>query len=279
MVMLYLILFVVLAISSFNSNGFGVGADTTYLVVNSSGNTFVGWQWQAGKGSTSSNTNGSITSTVSASTTAGFSIVTYTGRSTAGQTVGHGLNNAPSLIIIKSRTDTSYWFVYHSSLGNTQYVLLKTNDAANTDSTAWNNTSPSSTVFTLGNNANLNSSANNHVAYCWAQIPGFSAFGSYTGNGSATGPFIYTGFQPKFILIKVTSTTGDWYIFDSSRSGYNSASNTLFADTYSVETSATSLNILSNGFQIASATFINTSSATYIYATFAANPFKYSNAF
>ena len=265
-------------LNSFNSNGFGLGFDTSYLVVNSNGNTFVGWQWQAGAGTSGSNTNGSITSTVSASTTAGFSVVTYTGTGTAG-TIGHGLGVAPSMIIVKSRSATGDWPVYHSSIGNGSYVLLDTTAASAASSTIWNATSPTSSVFSVGINTVSNTVSVTYVAYCFTPIAGFSAFGSYTGNGSATGPFIYTGFQPKYLLVKRTDSTSDWYIWDSVRNTFNIVTNTLLADTSGAETSASSVNILSNGFQCVSSTVVNASGGTYIYAAFASNPFKYSNAF
>ena len=236
------------------------------------------WQWQAGAGTSGSNTNGSVTSTVSASTTAGFSVVTYTGSGTAG-TIGHGLGVAPSMIIVKSRSATGDWPVYHSSLGNGSYVLLDTTAASAASSTIWNATSPTSSVFSVGINTVSNTVTVTYVAYCFTPIAGFSAFGSYTGNGGTTGPFIYTGFQPKYLLVKRTDSTSDWYIWDSVRNTFNIVTNTLLADTSGAETSANSVNILANGFLCASTTVVNVSTGTYIYAAFASNPFKYANAF
>jgi hypothetical protein len=173
-------------VTSFNSNGFTVGDDAG---VNSNGNTFVAWQWRASNATAVSNTAGSITSSVSASTTAGFSIVTYTGTG-ANATVGHGIGVAPSMVIVKNRTSGSgdVWLVQHSSLGPTKYIILNRTDAVGTASTPWNNTAPTSSVFSIGTLADVNTSTNIYVAYCFAQISGFSAFGSYTGNGSADGP-------------------------------------------------------------------------------------------
>ena len=262
-------------LTAFNSNGFTLGTDTNY---NNTSATYVGWQWQAGAGTSGSNTNGSITSTVSANTTSGFSIVIYTGSGTAG-TIGHGLGVAPSMIIVKSRSATGDWPVYHSSLGNGSYVLLDTTAASAASSTIWNATSPTSSVFSVGINTVSNTITVTYVAYCFTPIAGFSAFGSYTGNGSATGPFIYTGFQPKYLLVKRTDSTSDWYIWDSVRNTFNIITNTLLADTAGAETSASSVNILSNGFQCVSTTVVNVSTGTYIYAAFASNPFKYANAF
>ena len=261
-------------VSAFTSSGFSIGSSTS---INNSSSTYVAWQWKA-NGSGSSNTNGSITSTVSANTTSGFSVVTYTGTGTAG-TIGHGLGVAPSMIIVKSRSAVGDWPVYHSSVGNGSYTLLDTTAASASSSTIWNATSPTSSVFSVGINTVSNTVTVTYVAYCFTPIAGFSAFGSYTGNGSATGPFIYTGFQPKYLLVKRTDSTSDWYIWDSVRNTFNIVTNTLLADTAGAETSANSVNILANGFLCASTTVVNVSTGTYIYAAFASNPFKYANAF
>lgn len=261
-------------LTAFNSNGFTIGSDAGY---NTSGNSIVGWQWQAGQGSTSSNTNGSITSTVSVNTTAGFSIVTYTGTG-ANATVGHGLGVAPSFIICKNRGTTQDWAIYHSSLGNTQFLIFTT-ATAGTSSAYWNNTSPTSSVFTVGTQNRVN--ANTMVAYCWAEITGFSKFGSYAGNGSSDGTFIYLGFRPKFIMVKKTSATGNWEIFDSSRNTSNLTNLQLLPNLSNAESTSTTgvCDLVSNGVKWrGSGGDENASGATYIYAAFAENPFKYSNA-
>jgi hypothetical protein len=262
---------------SFNSNGFTLGAGdfSNYL----SGNS-VAWQWQAGQGSSSSNTNGSITSTVSASTTAGFSVVTYTGTG-VNATVGHGLGVTPAMIIIKGRNTVSNWVAWHSSFSGTGYILLNSTGAQSSGATIWNSTLPSSSVFSVGTNLSVNESGDPKVAYCFAQILGFSSFGSYTGNGATTGPFIYTGFQPKLVIVKNTSAVGSWMMLDTTRSPYNLQNNELYAESSSAEaTGGTRWAILSNGFQITNTgTSVNTSGNTYIYMAFASNPFKYSNAF
>jgi hypothetical protein len=272
---------------SFNSNGFTLGQDSSANSNSSGGPTYVAWQWKA-NGSGSSNTNGSITSTVSASTTAGFSIVTYTGSGTAG-TIGHGLGIAPSMIIVKSRSATGDWPVYHSSIGNGSYVLLDTIAISATSSTIWNATSPTSSVFSVGINTLSNNVTTTYVAYCFAPIAGFSAFGSYAGNASgATGSqFIYTGFQPKFVLVKVYGPTGGggaWTLFDSTRSPYNLGAVRLQPQSSAVEgsTSPEGINFLSNGFQLVGDFNFGDTNGTgynYIYMAFASNPFKYSNAF
>jgi hypothetical protein len=258
-------------LTAFGTGGFTVGTNTDY---NNLSATYVGWQWQAGQGTTSSNTSGSITSTVSVNATAGFSVVTYTGTA-ANATVGHGLGVAPSMIITKNRDSSTAWWVYHASLGNTKYIVLNTTAAEVTSSSAWNNTSPTSSVFSLG--AANPSNANQDVAYCWSEIAGFSKFGSYTGNGSTDGTFVYLGFRPKFILFKQSSSAGnDWYIFDSVRSTYNVATNRLFPNSSAAEaTNFNTLDILSNGWKFRDSNSAwNGSGSTYIYMAFAENPFK-----
>jgi hypothetical protein len=264
------------SMSAFNSNGFSVVSDA---VVNSSGQTYVGWNWKAG-GTAVTNTAGSISSQVSANTTSGFSIVTYTGNGTNGSTIGHGLGVTPSMIIVKSRsTAGTDWPVYHASLGATGIVALDATLAFTVISTPWNNTAPTSSVFTVGTSGDTNISARTYVAYCWAPIAGYSAFGSYTGNGSADGTFIYLGFRPKFFLWKVSSTTGSWGIIDTSRDTYNVSGKELFPNNSNAEASYTIADILSNGIKMRN-TFADTngSGSTYIYAAFAENPFKYANA-
>jgi hypothetical protein len=258
-------------LTAFNSNGFTLGTDANY---NGSGRTFVGWQWQAGQGSTSSNTNGSITSTVSVNASAGFSVVTFsTPLVYTNATVGHGLGVTPAMFIVKNRNGAANinWNVYHQSLGNTQAIYLNLSNAATTSSTFWNNTSPTSSVFTVG--ANLYNSSD-MVAYCWTPIAGYSAFGSYTGNGSTDGPFVYLGFRPRFILFKATNNAQDWVVYDSARDTYNSVSNYLFPNSSAAEASFANTNFLSNGFKLVSSVSLNYSGYTYIYAAFAENPFK-----
>jgi hypothetical protein len=275
--------------TAFNSNGFTVQDNgTTNQGTNAPGATFVGWQWKA-NGSGSSNTNGSITSTVSANTSAGFSIVTYTG-SGAAATVGHGLGVAPSMIIIKDRDNGGYdWNVYHASLSSptTLKLYLNTTDAENnggTNSGTWNSTAPTSTVFSLGTFLNVNKSGDKFVAYCFAPIVGYSAFGSYTGNGSTDGPFVYTGFRPKFVMVKCSSSSqggnADWRMYDTSRDPYNIVSNVLYANLSNAEGSAPDMcDIVSNGFKIKNTSSgQNANGATYIFVAFAESPFKYANA-
>ena len=241
--------------------------------------------WKGGNG-TSSNTSGTITSTVSVNTTAGFSVVTYTGTG-ANATVGHGLGVAPKMIIVKDRGTTDVWMVYHSSLGATKYIVLNLTSAAATLSTVWNNTEPTSSVFSVGTVADTNRNTFNLVAYCFAEIAGFSKFGSYTGNGSTDGPFVYLGFRPKFVIFKDYSNAHSWIMVDSSRNTYNVAGDYLRAEstaaenaTYSVANN-TAVDFLSNGFKLRNAgvnSGENNGSSNYIYMAFAENPFKNSNA-
>jgi hypothetical protein len=265
-------------LSSFNSNGFTVGTTSSSPnTLNESGVTFVGWQWKGG-GTAVSNTSGSITSSVSANTTAGFSVVTYTGNGTNGATIGHGLGVALQMLIVKKRSASNSWRVWHTSIPNTNYLELDTTVASQSGTDQWNSTSPSSTVFTVGTSGSTNSSGATFVAYCFAAVAGYSAFGSYTGNGSADGPFIYTGFRPRFVLYKITSAINDWEITDSSRNGYNGYSGILFPDLSNAEGSYTSNGILllSNGFKFNGPTGsgANGSGQTYIYMAFAEVPFK-----
>jgi len=260
-------------LTAFNSNGFTLGASTTY---NNTGATYVGWQWQAGQSSGSSNTSGTITSTVSVNTTAGFSVVTFTANGVTGATVGHGLGVAPKFMIVRARnTAQGIWPVYHASIGNTGYLALNTTAATTTNIGMWNNTSPTSTVFTIGDPGFLWGSGFTYVAYCWSEIAGFSRFGSYTGNGSTDGPFVYTGFRPKFIMYKRTDATQSWILMDTSRSPYNVADKFLGANFADSEYTGTILDMLSNGFKVREAgTQTNANGGTYIYMAFAENPFK-----
>jgi len=264
-------------LSAFTSSGFTVISD---IGVNTSGGTYVGWQWKASN-TTASNTNGSITSTVSVGATQGFSVVTYTGTG-ANATVGHGLGVAPQMIIVKCRSNASTnWTVYHTSLGNTGYIYLNLTNAAGTGySGFWNSTSPTSSVFSLGSDVDgyVNGSGRTNVAYCVASVAGFSSVGSYTGNGSTDGPFIYLGFKPRWFMSKRSDTAGnDWVIMDTSRDTYNASQKQLYANSSIAEevNSVYDRDFLSNGIKIRTSTAsANASSSTYIYMAFAENPFR-----
>jgi len=254
-----------------------MAVETTYTAP--SGNS-VGWVWNANTAAVTNNT-GSITSQVSANTTAGFSVCTFA--AAASSTFGHGLGVAPSMVIFRGRTDpTNGWLVYHASLGPTQFIQLSSTGVAGTNATVWNNTAPTSSVVTIGSGATF-ANYGNCVAYCFAAIAGYSAFGSYTGNGSTDGPFVWTGFLPRFVLFKnTTDGTVNWFIFDSARNTYNSVNGGLCPSNNGSENVSTALNmdLLSNGFKLRNTNNSqNVSGNVYIYAAFASSPFKNSLAF
>ena len=267
-------------VSAFTSSGFSIGSSTS---INRSSSTYVGWQWKA-NGSGSSNTAGSITSTVSASTTSGFSIATYTGNGTSGATVGHGLGATPSMIFVKARSAGIYdWRVYHISLTAGYFIPLNNTDAQTQGSTNDRGYigSVSSSTFTLTtgviNSDGVNGSGVTYVAYSFAPIAGYSAFGKYTGNGSADGPFVFTGFRPAFVMMRRIDSTSNWGILDSSRNLYNLTNNTLYPNGSFAEDTLTQADLLSNGFKLrGTGNTSNTSGGTYIYMALASNPFKYS---
>ena len=259
-------------INSFLTDGFSVGNNAD---INGNGQTHVGWNWLGANG-TASNTDGSITSTVSANTTSGFSIVKYTGNDTAGATVGHGLGAVPKMIIVKRYTDVRSWPVYHHSLGNSNKLYLDLNYAS-ASSTNWNSTTPDSSVFTISEASDVNGGggASDYIAYCFADIKGFSKFGSYTGNGNADGSFIYTGFKPAFLIVKRTDDIGGFKQFDNKRNTFNSLDKNLSADSNSAEDSGSDrLDFLSNGFKIrtTSGAYGGASGGSYIYMAFAEAP-------
>jgi len=257
---------------SFDSTGYTA---LSTAGVNQNGNRHVAWNWLAGSSQAgSSNTDGSITSTVSANTTSGFSMVTYTGTG-ANATVGHGLGSAPKMMLIKHLNTTNHWRVYHNSLGATNVIYLNLTDATDTGqgSVNFNNTAPTSSVFSLGTNAGVNASGGTYVAYCFAEKKGFSKFGSYVGNGNADGTFIYTGFKPSLLIRKRTDASNDWYINDNKRAGYNPQNNYLFPNSTQIESALQRFDFLSNGFKIRTTdTGDNASGGTYIYMAFAENP-------
>jgi len=264
-------------LTSFDSDGFSLGNNAS---VNSATSTFVAWNWLASN-TTASNTDGSITSTVSVNTTSGFSIVSYTGNGTAGATVGHGLGVAPKMIIAKVRSTTEDWPVYHASLGATKYVKLSSTGASETETSIFNDTEPTSSVFSLGTQNKINMNTQTFIAYCFAEKKGFSKFGSYTGNGSTDGTFVYTGFRVGWVMIKRTSGTDGWVIYDNKRETFNVHNLILDANTSNPEEDVSAYNtldILSNGFKCrggssGSGTATNQSGGSYIYMAFAENPF------
>ena len=260
-------------LSSFDSDGFSLaGGGTSIDAVAGGARNYVAWNWLASN-TTASNTDGSITSTVSANTTSGFSIVSYTGTG-VNATVGHGLGVAPSMIIVKRRSgDPGDWRCYHKSLGETYLIRLNLTNAALVNP-SWNDTAPTSSVFSIGTNGDVNTSGGNHIAYCFAEKKGFSKFGSYVGNGSTDGTFVYTGFKPAFVIVKRASGVDNWLMWDNKRNTSNATVNTLRPNTSEVEnTSAYPIDFLSNGFKNRGISgHHNTSGETYIYMAFAENP-------
>jgi len=256
-------------LTSFDSDGFTLGSGNP---ANQNTINHVAWNWLAG--TTASNTDGSITSSVSANTTAGFSIVSYTGNNTAGATVGHGLSQEPDVMIFKNRSDgTTAWCVYHSAKGTSGTGRLNATNAFG--DTTFITTTPSSSVFTLTNTTIVNGSSNSIIAYCFAEKKGFSKFGSYTGNGSTDGTFVYTGFKPAFVIQKRYSSIGSWYLWDNVREPSNVVTKRLVANTTAAEASNyNTLDFLSNGFKFRDTNNEwNGSGDSYIYMAFAKHPF------
>jgi len=264
---------------SFNTDGFTVGEDGSNNATNDDGNTFVAWCWKAG-GVGVANTDGSINSTVSANQTAGFSIVSYTGTGSVG-TVGHGLGKRPKVVIVKDRNGDTNWPVFFDGISNNTNSILSL-DLSNATATAgnfFNGGDTTTTTFPLGTgDGQTNASGNDHIAYCWAEIEGYSKFGSYAGNGSTDGPFVYCGFKPAWVMVKRTDSTGDWGMYDSSRNSTNPWDKYLIANASDAEGTATFGDLLSNGFKWRYTGAMNQSGATYIFMAFAESPFQTANA-
>jgi hypothetical protein len=264
-------------LTSFDSDGFSIGDNDG---VNGNTFTYVGWSWVA-NGTGSSNTAGTISSTVSANTTSGFSIVSYTGTGSAA-TIGHGLGAVPRMIIVKNRDQADAWQVYHAantSAPETDYLVLNTTAATADNINRWNDTLPTSTLFSIGNGVEVNTNTEKYIAYCFAEVKGYSKFSSYTGNGSTDGTFVYTGFKPAWVMVKRTDSTDTWNILDNKRRTINPNINRLFADLNQAEvTSGDRLDFLSNGFKLRTTNGDhNASGGTYIYMCFAENPFTTSS--
>jgi len=260
-------------VTSFDSDGFSLGSEAN---INTSSATYASWNWLAG-GTASSNTVGDINSTVSVNTTSGFSIGTYTGNGTAGATIGHGLASDKVTIIVKRTDTTSNWGVKHYKIPATQWLQLDQNDGANTSSLIWNDTEPTSSVFSVGSYVGTNASGGTYVFYAFAEKKGFSKFGSYTGNGNADGTFVYTGFKPAFVLVKRTDTAGyEWSIWDNKRDPFNLADTTLRPNSSASESTIGSfyqIDMLSQGYKFRTSNGdVNDSGGTYIYMAFAEEP-------
>ena len=262
-------------LSGFASDGFSLGNSAN---VNNNGNNYVSWNWKAGTGQGSSNTDGSINTTyTSVNTTAGFSISQYTANGTNGATVGHGLGAVPKWIIVKALNTSDNWEVYHASLGAEKYIELQSNAAQSDSDQIWNDTEPTSSVFSIGTNSGVNTNGNPYIAYCFAEKQGYSKFGSYTGNGNVDGTFIYTGFKPAFLMVKRTNSTENWYMKDNKRDPRNEMNQSvLYANGSAAEDTGGAWlkgDALSNGFKIRiNDTSSNGSGSTYVYFAFAEEP-------
>lgn len=271
-------------VTSFDSDGFSIGSDGGS---NISSDNYVAWNWKAG-GTAVSNTNGSITSTVSANTDAGFSIVGYTGTGSGPATIGHGLSSAPEMVIVKNRDGVSNWSVYHKQTstpdnGDDFIIYLNSTSVRSNNATFWNDTHPTSSVFTINTNSDVNTNNHDFIAYCFHSVDGFSKVASYVGNGSADGPFVYTGFKPRFLLVKRTNgANSSWYIWDTERDPDNPLGLVLLPNGPSAEINYTStypFDFLSNGFKVrATAAAFNNSGNNYIFYSAAEQPFKYATA-
>jgi len=263
-------------ITSFDADGFTL---SSFIGVNDSGRPFVSWNWNAGD-NTVVNSTGTISANVSANTTSGVSIATFSVPSSGSNwTIGHGLGAAPKMILQKARSTTSNWAVYHASIGETKGLYLNSSAIAFTASSLWNDTAPTSTVWTIGN-ALQDVSDVSAFSYLFAEVEGFSKFGKYTGNASSDGPFIYTGFRPAFVMCKsIDTSVQHWWIFDSVREGYNVDNDPLYANLNSAEGTSDILDLTSNGFKHRNSSAVcNGSGQQYVYAAFAEYPFKFTNA-
>jgi len=263
---------------SFNTDGFTVGTPEDTNACNSAG-THAAWQWKCNGGTTATNNDGSLTSTVQVNQDAGFSIVTYAGASST-NTVGHGLGVAPKVVLVKARDKDvpSSWVMFHKdgSSSDDAYWILNTDAAGTSQAGLWNNQYPSSTTFGIANDFWVSQNGYNYVAYCFAEKQGYSKFGTYVGNGVTDGPFVYTGFKPACIITKTTNAVEGWGIYDNKRSGFNVYNDVLALDTKAAEYGGANYNfmdILSNGFKCRRATYGPNQSANYIYMAFAENPF------
>ena len=261
-------------LKSFDTDGFTLGNDGG---INGSGITFASWNWLAG-GTASSNTDGSITSQVSANTTSGFSIVSYTGTG-SNATIGHSLGVAPKVVLVKNRDGVDVWVMQHGSLADNEFLEFNGTAGKQTDSARFNGTAPTSTVFSVGTSGTTNGNTEKFIAYCFAEKKGFSKAFSYTGNGSTDGSFTYLGFRPAWILIKRTDSTADWLLHDNKRIGYNPENYYFQANLSDSEGSATPrIDFLSNGFKLkTTSTAYNASGGSYIGIAFAENPIVGSN--
>ena len=262
------------SLKSFDADGFTVG---TQAEVNTNTEKYVSWNWKAG--TTSGISGGDITpSAYSINTTSGFGVYLYTGNGSSTQTIAHGLGVVPTLVMVESTTLVENWAVYHQSTGNTIRMTLNTGGTTSVNTDTWQDTTPTSTVFTIGSNSRVNTNTETYVAYVFADVSGYSKMGSYSGNGNADGPFVYTGFRPAFLMLKDSQTSAAWRMFDDKREGFNVENDDLEANTTAVEGTDANLDILSNGFKIRrSVGGLNTAGYKNLYMAFAEFPIVSSN--
>ena len=264
------------SLKSFDSDGFTLG---TMAGANNNSDTFVSWNWRAGAGQGSSNTDGTINTTyTSVNTTAGFSISQYTGTG-SNATIGHGLGVAPKMVLVKRTNTTGNWTMYHIGSGATKYLYLNQTAAEASASGIWNDTAPTSSVFSVGTDGEVNASGSTYIAYCFASVKGFSKFGVYYGDASADGPFIYTGFKPGLIILKRAGNAGNnWNMIDSVRNPSNDVDKILFPSSNDAEVTTTVADINSNGFKIRlTSSGWNHNQDKFIYLAFAEEPLVSSN--
>jgi hypothetical protein len=260
-------------VTAFGSDGWTMGSNAQ---VNGAQN-YVAWCWKAGTTSGIAGSPSITPTSYSFNATSGCSIIKYDGTGSAA-TLPHGLGVAPKVVIVKRTDDANDWLVYHEKVDATEFLRLDNNQAETTSSTAWNDTAPTSTLFSIGDRNEVNNSSGNYVAYCFAEKQGYSKFGSYTGNGSTSGPMIWLGFRPAYVMIKKTNSTGNWCIYDNRREGYNPDNDELYADLTNSLGDVEYVDILSNGFKLTSTTSAtNNSGDTYVYFAFAHSPFVNSN--
>jgi hypothetical protein len=265
-------------VTAFSSDGFTLGSNSG---INGNTKTYVAWQWKANGGTETNSqaeSGSQIACSVQANTTAGFSIITYTGTGGTGHTFLHGLGSAPAWFIIKRRSGSEDWAVYHhknTSQPETDHLLLNSTDATSDSNTRFDDTAPNGTEIALGNNAVGNADASTYVCYAFKEIQGYSKFGSYTGNGNVDGPFVYTGFKPAWVILKRSSGVADWNIFDNKRpNAFNEANGRLRSNDSTAEsTSDAGVDLLSNGFKCRLGSEFNADDTTNVYMAFAEHPF------
>ena len=259
-------------LTAFGTDGFTLGSDGA---INASGNNYASWNWKAGNSAGSTNNDGTIATTVSVNTTAGFSIVKWTGTGSAG-TLGHGLGAVPKTIWVKKTSQADDWFIWHEALGAQGKMNFNNSSAVQNDTGYWNNTLPTNQVFSVTSNGANNASGQTYIAYCFSEKKGYSKFGSYTGNGNADGTFVYTGFKPAFVMIKTNTDSGEWAMFDNKRNIGNETADVLRANSNSAESDSTgnnSIDILSNGFKVrGTGGWVGTNGRGFIYMSFAESP-------